>query len=366
MSSLEDELKQYVASMSLDERKDLYAQLTSGASGASSSPLQEKFGSIPIEKLKKILYDESVKSEIPVYFIFGHGVENPIEYEEREVLPKGYTLITQTQCGDITNLDSLHKLIDGSRKVEPNLLANPTKQFLKSLTGLDYFIYREGDKIPPVKFTPFTALPDYDVITISGVHKLPIQPDDVPANKIWIPLDKLAEQSDKVFTKSTVFPKPERIKEFLQEIPYKQYPLLNLFNVMKAIGPGTYYFPICRSLPAFSNKEYQQLLEVLKVTTPVLKKSLESLVGSQSNSEKLRKTLYFVLTSHLKRRGIPEAEKTAIQTFLKSINKDIEFIERTRSKSTLRQQQIAGLRKNGKKKTRRRRHHGVQPRKYHD
>lgn len=365
MSSLEDELKQYVSSMSLDERKDLYGQLVSGASGASPSAIQERFGSIPTEKLKEILYDESAKPEIPVYFAFGHGGEVPTEYEERDVLPKGYTLLTQAQCGDITNLYSVQKLIDASRTADPTLLANPTKQFLKSLTGLDYFIYREGDKIPPVKFTPFTALPDYDVITISGVHKLPIQPE-IEAGKMLIPLKKLAEQSDKVFTKSTVFPKPEKIKEYLQTTSYTEYPLLEFSKIMKLLGPGTYYFPICRTLPAFSTAEYQKLLEVLTVTTPVLKKSLEALVGSQNDSDKLRKTLYFVLTSHLKRRGVPPEEKTAIQTFLNSINKNIEFIERTRSKSTLRQQQIAGLRKNGKKKTRRRRYHGVQSRKHHN
>ena len=355
MGSAEDDLKKFIEPMSSEERKELYTELSKPPTTSTPSDLQTRFASIPATQLRKILYDEA---EIPVYFVLGHGQEVPIEYEERNVLPKGYTLITETECGKVTYLTHLRKLINASTHVDLSVFEKPTKQALKDATGLDYFIYREGDPIPSMRFSAFSVFPKLGYATLSGIHKLPIQPG-MPR----VPIEKIPELSDEIFTKSAIFPKQKDIKTFLQQKSYKEYPIIDLFTFMKVNGPGVYYFPICRQISPFFTPEFDTLIEVLTRFNPQLVKYI-SHVMSTVNEESAKASIKLVLRGRLD-RNISDEEMEAIKAFLSSIEKEHGYIERTRAKSTQRQRQIAGLRKNGKNKTRRRRHHGVQTRKYH-
>lgn len=221
------------------------------------------------------------------YIILGHGVENPINFEERARIPEGITLVTFAECGIVTTEDEVCPMVEAFTKSEnKEILENPLvhkKQIRGFLNGKDIHIYTAGQNYPSLELQMFLdwSLKKNLKIMKSGTYKFPI---DVPSIQIGEGdtfCDRLFKKispykggfsqelpedysPDLMFTDSV---KPtldevnslikESKKEFKNDRRFaKQFmPRLkkklrfHLEDIFLAGGPGVYYFVVCREPP---------------------------------------------------------------------------------------------------------------------
>ena len=205
------------------------------------------------------------------YIIVGHGVEDVMA--ERQIVPKGVTLVTMTECGmvisDYQIMEIIHTVPD---YYHPEKLPYPK-----------YRVYTEGEEMPTLFAGLFSkhynsTTHTYD-IQKSGVYSLPLNPDISPSSFIDAyrdgniytvkhggqPLEILDNKDnliDSIYEYS-MFPPKSKLETFNDvfgntvplPVVERAYPLSEIF---KTVGDGIYYFPLCRAIHGINISKYQE------------------------------------------------------------------------------------------------------------
>ena len=203
----------------------------------------------------------------PVFVILGHGTETvELDFDAREKVPEGYTLVTMAECGDSIYLDShVDPLIRvATNKEVTELLRDPVKNktAIESLFKIKIHIYKSGMKMPPANITLLTewVAPDSKHMRIfkSGVFQLPLNPAtfrefskeydnatmDVKLSSKTI--RELRERYDgSVFPRAKDFDFDTYFYRFANSVTY------SLSDILAACHPGVYYMLSCRVVRRF-------------------------------------------------------------------------------------------------------------------
>jgi len=193
------------------------------------------------------------------YLILGHGYEDPVDYESRDIVPSDTYIITFAECGRSTEIQYAYNLttlfLDPTKE---EWLKNPLdhEKELQSIIGLSLRIYKPSEPYPKLHTDFYTQFLRQGGAVKSGLFKYPLvestfilQPDKTGPSRIaWNKMndyDKLYEGS--------IYP-PKQMRGW----GHTSY----LKDVIEKFGPGVYYYPICRSVGSdISIPELKEFLE---------------------------------------------------------------------------------------------------------
>jgi hypothetical protein len=136
----------------------------------------------------------TAKSQRPIYFIFGHGVERIRDYDDRRTCPANITLVTFCSCGNFVytrekppemiqaasqsnNYSILKSPLKNEDKIAELMVDSEFKTCAIGVGELKVRVYRPGDKIPNLRNTLGLNLKHRggdEAIYKSGVVRFPI------------------------------------------------------------------------------------------------------------------------------------------------------------------------------------------------
>ena len=213
---------------------------------------------------------EISNEELPKYVCIGHGLEEIAEeketFEDRAILPEGYCVVTYVEAGDVATNKQVCPIFDLFRNTDDdinNVLSNP--ELFRDIMPEGMRVYYPGMKVPKLIFIPNTTWSKSRTVCKSGVFKYPISDD------IIFPISKSTEtdiddetykgylkecnngmckltdktDDDTMKTHVNIFPETWKGTEIYETI-FKGDIELTLEKIMRKLGKGFYYFPICR------------------------------------------------------------------------------------------------------------------------
>ena len=335
------------------------------------------------------------------FLILGHGFEDPKEYDTRQVLPANTYLVTTTECGvSATSAHDMFPMIE-AMLAQPDMFKDP-KTHLEHITHLvrkGLRILGPGDPYPFLKtnLTINVGSESGTYLAKSGIYQLPLTPADF---SIWpeglaipedmrdearyvVPLKGKSPMYLKVDQPRTilgtiqtayrgaVFPNQATVTAAVESDRYYPTGIVQLGHLQGAftqtleqiferLGPGVYYYPICRSIKLPMKEE---------VESPFI--LLEEAIQKSSNTDKdqdlarLRElkersrnpgTEVSLDKLALMRELRPLLEKyrgdDKITNYLKELEKYVHRVETIRARSAERQRTRRGGRKRKSKTNR--------------
>ena len=257
-----------------------------------------------------------------VFVFFGHGWETmTTEFEDRQTLPPGVTLVTFSECGIPTQLPSMVSIVQKMTTENMPILSKiatdqskETIQAIQTLLDKKIRVYTNGAKYPDLLYASLgTFCPpagakgqEYLLSVKSGVHKAPFS---VPEVTRWkynknvarqrptgyaLPItdvegDKFLERCSlipagdfdtlKKTYDDAVFPNEDTIDEVIEKQKKKRdgtlevnededifFPIGDVFKALKKdpVTPSVYYWPICRGRADDEPPEVQKALPGLR------------------------------------------------------------------------------------------------------
>jgi hypothetical protein len=235
--------------------------------------------------------------EPPIYLILGHGHETMVNFNDRERLPEGYSLVTYSESGNASFMDEVCKTVglfqDESQK---DMLSDPreNKDELERALNHPVHVYKPGHLIPSLDITSLTSWSfsqgrgQFYQFMRSGVFTFPLQKWSFRSPYFKLPKEKedlLATNEnlqrniaqcgenivvmdwsefkgntlDKLY-EGAVYPSEEKVKS-LSKYDSIQSTVgvgsafsISLADLMKKLGPGVYYYVICRADNEFYGK----------------------------------------------------------------------------------------------------------------
>jgi hypothetical protein len=203
------------------------------------------------------------------YIIIGHGQEDLIDFNSRARIPKGYTLVILAECGIVTTGSDVCPMIEAFTEVKnKDMFENPFlhRDMLKVLLGgKDIHIYKEGNLYPKLNIQLFTDFNHGKEVTKSGTYKFPLNSADFLkgegtfCEKFFWKLggykgfsEKLPDDYNAIdMFGGSIKPTLEEVQALLQVTSnssiIKSRLTVNLEDIFRAGGPGTYYYVICRA-----------------------------------------------------------------------------------------------------------------------
>lgn len=221
------------------------------------------------------------------YIIVGHGTEHQTEFEDRRRLPPGITLVTLAECGSQTTAREVSRVVEafGNERMHP-VFAEPRRHRmeLEELVGAPLHVYTEGMSYPNMTvqlFADWEGEGEADApsgnkktpmlrFVKSGVYRFPLDASE------WRLSSKTAAEEgehlfgtlgltsryqpkivdptrvpERVFAGS-VFPTPAEAARALQDTKgslgaFKKALRVPLDALFARLGPGVYYYVICRT-----------------------------------------------------------------------------------------------------------------------
>ncbi len=243
------------------------------------------------------------------YVFTGHGNELFTEFEARSKIPDGVTLVTLTECGTPTTVPDIISMIEKMNATpEPFLKLGAAKteeaqKAIEAQLGRGIRVYRPGMSYPDLQYAPIGDLhpPDkggksYTLYLKSGVYTLPISLQVNPEWKIagsvarhkptrfTLPPDRNLEfakyftitegYSDDAARKSfagSIYPTGDQLETILKtkkdnyRDPEKEEDTyIPIGNVFTKLGPGIYYWLICRGSIDGEPKEVVERVQKLR------------------------------------------------------------------------------------------------------
>lgn len=244
------------------------------------------------------------QTQVPknVFVFEGHGEEMPIPYERRETVPEGVTLVTFAECLRVTKGSDVTDVLLAMKELDTAVLEDPVKNqdvLWKAFKGRHIHVHPPRSPLPALAYfsranhyihdaksdDQIENVHDGMVYYKSGVYKvpnyeMPVQPewkisDDGtqilhPESGLNLPLRgneslkyaKLAKTkvtgSDPPFEinsevaksmyEGAVWPGPATMVRHASASTYGELRTVwtPIQRVFKALGPGVYYWPICR------------------------------------------------------------------------------------------------------------------------
>lgn len=208
------------------------------------------------------------------FIILGHGEESIVDIHERPSIPKGYTLVTLSECGISTTKKEVCPLTEEFSKEENRILFNDPVKYKKEietfLNNTPIHIYTAGDHYPELSIQLFLDWKKEDYVSImkSGVYSFPISKEKFmigegttfcerlfkrigPYKETFISTtiphdyDAMLQYDDSIFpTADTIIYQVSRKKSIKL---LKKACTATLESIFTKCGPGVYYYVICRS-----------------------------------------------------------------------------------------------------------------------
>lgn len=209
-------------------------------------------------------------SAIHSFMILGHGQEDVVNFNARETMPEGYTLVTIEQCGIITTKKDVCPLVEAFTKEENrHIFQNPGayKSTIEGfMGGKGIHIYRPGMKYPNLSIQYFLDWPKETEVEImkSGTYEFPIDagafqigPGDSFQEKMFKKIGPYTGFSDNLPDEfsidlmfgGSIIPTPDYVKALRTKSSraLKERLTMPLEKAFEAGGPGVYYYVVCRS-----------------------------------------------------------------------------------------------------------------------
>ena len=316
-----------------------------------------------------------------IFMTLGHGEEDLIDINERNVLPPGYTLVTFAECGNVSYLNTtVNKVVTAF--LDPangDTLSNTRIDNLTTLFGDGtVHIYHSGDRYPKLTCQMFL---DWDIPRIgkhavvkAGLYKFPLTNDkseyivqkiiDVVPSSL-MSFTATGDDEVKQLYNNAIIPTQEelttilsnRSNRYLSEFRKRlTYPLEKIFE---AGGPGIYYWVICRSITmAKSLEDYRdKITDKIRWGNDVTIDDYESIhIPKETLEEQLKRNAVYrsvatrynpyiyewidrynsvkpLMDENASNPALPNSMKTKLQKIRNAMNTTIGKIGRTRSRS---------------------------------
>lgn len=304
-----------------------------------------------------------------IFTILGHGEEELIDIEERNELPPGYTLVTFTECGNVSYHEStINKVITAflnpanrdileakstaslSGLFQSTLNDNVKSHFTKlGILDETIHVYHSGDKYPKLTckmFLDWRHPTDYSkhVVAKAGLYKFPLigdkasytekKPIDIVSGSFYSSFTNTGDSEVKNLYSNAIIPSQEELSGILSERSGRylsefskrlSYPLEKIFE---AGGPGVYYWVICRALA--SSVTLENYVDVINDKYP-------------SVAERYKPYIYRwidrydevapLMNQNAVNPEIKDTKKTKLQKIRNELNLVMSKIRRVRSKS---------------------------------
>lgn len=205
------------------------------------------------------------------FVILGHGTEDiEIPFEERDIIPEGYILVTLAQCGAVTVMETVAKFLEAFKYIDPEL-SSPAAA--AESIGLPVHVYRPGYLYPNLTIKALVDWVEDDdnhmaiKLMKSGLYSYPLDPtlftkpydtrypilkNQQAAFRMFGKLPQSLAAPIKALYNDSIFPNSEQAADSLERAKMNHaafakemtFPLEDFF---KAGGPGIYFYIICRS-----------------------------------------------------------------------------------------------------------------------
>jgi hypothetical protein len=211
-----------------------------------------------------------------IYFFGGHGRDDEAAFCDppeshpgcRRLVPRGTVLVTVNETGDRLDGNYFLRMLKFFQKPgHEQYLAFPQKyarQLAAQFLVQHLNVYPPGSQMPDLTFNPF------DEMTVSGVLKYPIRPDPPAWDITAVTIDDVREDTGDLITpdfihayfQDSLYPTPESLIPYIGRKFDLKKSKRHVYDLMKQLGPGVYYFGICR----VSNTEREFRTEYEAVT----------------------------------------------------------------------------------------------------
>jgi len=291
--------------------------------------------------------------------ISGHGYENVISYESRNILPKDTYLIALSECAIPTEIWQVYNLSKVFMdKTQEGLLRDPLKNKQQIETLLDspingapapgksnLRIYGPGENYPELYTDFYTYFRTQGSAAKSGLYTFPIDPSTFILQPQFKEdrVERIAGDPKLLepLYEGSIFPPKEMQGDIQLRVPIKE--------LFEKFGPGIYYYPVCRSaIDAPEPYSKQDFIEFLEEYEELDKVMLEKINTPQE--------MYTYYTS-LPQETQKSFEKSFTGKYLiAALRKELKLPD-IRAKSAMRQRTRGAKRKTrGRKRTVRRKH----------
>lgn len=270
----------------------------------------------------------------PVFAVIGHGNEETQEYEERFIVPDGYTVVLLTTSGQPLPAPIVNFLWS-NMKENPSKFEDPIA--LKKTHSLVTTprIYEAGSKVPSLRYYPQSFMSgnyqNPSRLYTSGIYKFPLE---IIWDERFIEKNMMSESEvDYIWSgdankqlRSDIITKFGKTPSLYQDILSEQKFVYTIEEVLQMNGPGVYYFLNCRfvkglgaKLHAFVKAYMDEFKEVEQLFTKYRKQLQgdEEMAYELNHIQKTKETIQRILdtpTSSL----IPEEKLPLIKIQLET------------------------------------------------
>lgn len=206
------------------------------------------------------------------FLVLGHGIESPIEFEERNTIPDGIVLVTIAECGIVTTEEEVCPMVEAfTDSVNKDIFADPRRNkaaIQGFLNGKDVHIFEPGDRYPNLTLQMFLDWSDNDYVKIfkSGLYKFPIKKEDFTIGEGSTFCQKLFKRlspykgflqimpddfNAKEMFEGSLYPTPGEVMTLIDSHKrrsdrIKKAVTIPLETLFEKAGPGVYYYVVCR------------------------------------------------------------------------------------------------------------------------
>jgi len=206
------------------------------------------------------------------FLILGHGTEELIEFPDRPELPDGVILVILQECGLVTDTDTVCPITEAfTDQANADIFRDPytyKTQIEALLGGKQIHIFKSGNKYPQLFIQFFLDWKKEDHISIfkSGTYKFPINKQSMTigegatfCNRLFKTIGPYtgfnhqipADYKPKDMFEGSVYPRTEYVNQMISETHksavIKGRLTVPLENIFDNVGPGIYYYVVCRS-----------------------------------------------------------------------------------------------------------------------
>ena len=282
-----------------------------------------------------------------IFFISGHGYENIVSYESRQLLPKDTYLVALSECAVPTQAWQLFNL---SRvfmdKTNEALLKDPVKnkKDIETLMNVPVNgkpapgksklrIYGPGENYPELYTDFYAYFGKRGSAAKSGLYEFPIDPSTFVLQPTLAEdrTDRIAgdpKLHDQLY-KGSIFPPKD--KQGNTELR------VSIREIIEKFGPGIYYYPICRSaIDSSDNYDQQAFKEWLEQYDGVDVETLNNINTPQE--------MYDYFTSLPQSTQVSFEKSYTGKQYIAALRNELKIPD-IRAKSTLRHTTRGGKRK---------------------
>lgn len=225
------------------------------------------------------------------FLVLGHGIESPIEFEERNTIPEGIVLVTIAECGIVTTIDEVCPMVTAFANPDnATIFAEPRRNkpaIQGFLNGKDIHIFEPGDRYPNLMLQMFLDWNNDTYVNVfkSGLYKFPIAKEEFAIGQGSTFCEQLFKKigpykgfmqimpdnfDAREMFEGSIYPTPTEVlalvdKHTRRSDKIKKAVTIPLETLFEKGGPGVYYYVVCRH-PKNVTSPNQFVRETLQLT----------------------------------------------------------------------------------------------------